>query len=124
MTRALSYAKAEDLRPLLTATVLSSRGSIQTDPRTNTIIITDLDERLTRAMSLLVTLDRGGRIGNDALAIELHQELAESLGEGRDLGLFDDGRQLRRAQLPFHRSHPLLLPLRLERGRQRKNLSS
>src|SRR4029453_18595989 len=31
-TRSLSYARAEDLRPLLTATVLSSRGSIQTDP--------------------------------------------------------------------------------------------
>src|SRR5205814_7451764 len=37
LTRSLSYARAEDLRPLLTATVLSSRGSIQTDPRTNPI---------------------------------------------------------------------------------------
>ena len=40
LTRSLSYAKAEELKPLLTATVLSQRGSIQVDARTNTIIIT------------------------------------------------------------------------------------
>ena len=57
MTRSLSYARAEDLRPLLTATVLSSRGSIQTDARTNTIIINDLPDRLQRATDLLSTLD-------------------------------------------------------------------
>jgi type IV pilus assembly protein PilQ len=57
LTRALSYARAEDLRPLLTATVLSSRGSIQTDARTNTLIINDLPERLQRAGDLLSTLD-------------------------------------------------------------------
>src|SRR5213079_925823 len=33
MTKSLSYARAEDLRPLLTATILSTRGSIQTDVR-------------------------------------------------------------------------------------------
>jgi type IV pilus assembly protein PilQ len=57
MTRALSYARAEDLRALLTATALSQRGSIQTDARTNTMIINDLPERLERAAALLTTLD-------------------------------------------------------------------
>ena len=42
MSRSLSYARAEDLKALLTATALSQRGSIQTDARTNTIIINDL----------------------------------------------------------------------------------
>ena len=42
MTRSLSYARAEDLQKLLTQTVLSQRGSIQTDQRTNTLIINDL----------------------------------------------------------------------------------
>src|SRR5204863_2571933 len=41
-TRALSYARAADLRQMLTQTVLSQRGSVQTDDRTNTIIINDL----------------------------------------------------------------------------------
>ena len=49
MSKSLSYAKAEDLKALLTATALSQRGSIQTDPRTNTIIINDLADRLERA---------------------------------------------------------------------------
>ena len=81
VTRALSYAKAEDLRPLLTATVLSSRGSIQTDPRTNTIIITDLDERLTRAMSLLVTLDRPEpQVEIEARIVQTTREFSRALG--------------------------------------------
>jgi type IV pilus assembly protein PilQ len=57
LTRALSYARAEDLRQMLTQTVLSQRGSVQTDARTNTIIINDLADRLTRAADLLNTLD-------------------------------------------------------------------
>ena len=52
LTRTLSYARAEQVQPLITTTVLSRRGSITTDPRTNTLIITDLPERLTRAGDL------------------------------------------------------------------------
>ena len=57
MTRSLSYARAEDLKALLTATALSQRGTIQTDARTNTIIINDLADRLERAGSLITALD-------------------------------------------------------------------
>ena len=46
-TFALSYAKATELQPLLTRSALSQRGQIQVDPRTNTLIITDLPDRLT-----------------------------------------------------------------------------
>ena len=38
--------------------MLSQRGSIQFDQRTNTLIINDLPERLERANGLLTTLDR------------------------------------------------------------------
>ena len=58
LTRTLSYARAEQVQPLITTTVLSRRGSITTDPRTNTLIITDLPERLTQAGDLITTLDR------------------------------------------------------------------
>jgi type IV pilus assembly protein PilQ len=81
VTRSLSYAKAEDLRPLLTATVLSQRGSIQTDQRTNTIIITDLDERLTRATALLVTLDRPEpQVEIEARIVQTTREFSRILG--------------------------------------------
>jgi type IV pilus assembly protein PilQ len=58
LTRALSYAKAADLTVLLTRTALSSRGDIQIDARTNTIIIRDLASRLQSASQLIDTLDR------------------------------------------------------------------
>ena len=48
-TRSLSYARAEDLVQLITSTTLSPRGEVFTDPRTNTLIIRDLQDRLLSA---------------------------------------------------------------------------
>src|SRR5918993_42796 len=58
LTRSLSYARAADLTALLTATVLSARGDVQIDARTNTLIIRDLPDRLQGAAALITTLDR------------------------------------------------------------------
>jgi type IV pilus assembly protein PilQ len=81
LTRSLSYAKAEDLTKLLTATALSQRGSIQTDPRTNTIIINDLAERLERANVLLTTLDRPEpQVEIEARIVQTTREFARRLG--------------------------------------------
>jgi type IV pilus assembly protein PilQ len=81
MTRALSYARAEDLRALVTATALSQRGSIQTDARTNTIIINDLPERLERAASLLSTLDvPQPQVEIEARIVQTNRSFANSLG--------------------------------------------
>ena len=81
LTRALSYARAEDLRPLLVATVLSSRGSIQTDTRTNTLIINDLPERLQRATDLLSTLDAPQpQVEIEARIVQTTRQFARTLG--------------------------------------------
>ena len=81
MTRSLSYARAEDLRALLTSTVLSQRGSIQTDARTNTIIITDLQDRLDRAAALLTTLDEPQpQVEIEARIVQTTREFARNLG--------------------------------------------
>jgi len=81
LTRSLSYAKAEDLTKLLTATALSQRGSIQVDPRTNTIIINDLAERLDRASMLLTTLDRPEpQVEIEARIVQTNREFARRLG--------------------------------------------
>ena len=50
LTKTPSYAKAGDLSALLTKSVLSQRGAVQVDPRTNTLIITDLPDRLESAL--------------------------------------------------------------------------
>jgi type IV pilus assembly protein PilQ len=81
LTRALSYARGEDLRALITATVLSQRGSIQTDPRTNTVIITDLADRLARAGELLTTLDRPEpQVEIEARIVQTTREFARTIG--------------------------------------------
>jgi type IV pilus assembly protein PilQ len=81
MTRALSYARAEDLNKLITATALSQRGSIQTDARTNTIIINDLPERLERAAALLTTLDvPQPQVEIEARIVQTNRSFANALG--------------------------------------------
>jgi len=66
---------------LLTATVLSQRGSIQTDARTNTMIINDLPERLTRAEALLTTLDTPQpQVEIEARIIQTTRDFARTIG--------------------------------------------
>ncbi len=81
LTRSLSYARAEDLRQLLTQTVLSQRGSIQFDQRTNTIIINDLPDRLERASGLISTLDRPEpQVEIEARIVQTSRDFARNLG--------------------------------------------
>jgi len=81
MTRTLSYARAEQVQPLLTTTVLSQRGSITTDTRTNTLIVTDLAERLKRATDLIETLDRPEpQVEIEARIVQTTRDFARALG--------------------------------------------
>jgi type IV pilus assembly protein PilQ len=82
LTRQLSYAKGEDLVRLLTsAEVLSARGQAFTDARTNTLIITDLEERLTAATRLIDTLDRAQpQVEIEARIVQTTRDFARALG--------------------------------------------
>ena len=81
LTRSLSYAKAEDLRQLLTQTVLSQRGQIQFDSRTNTLIINDLADRLERASALITTLDRPEpQVEIEARIVQTTRDFARNIG--------------------------------------------
>ena len=81
VTRTLSYARAELVQPLLTTTVLSQRGSITTDVRTNTLIITDLEDRLTRANELITTLDRPEpQVEIEARIVQTTRDFARQIG--------------------------------------------
>lgn len=80
-TFSLSYAKAADLSPLLVKSALSQRGQIQVDPRTNTIIITDLPDRLQTVSALLGALDRPEpQVEVEARVVQTTREFAKSLG--------------------------------------------
>jgi type IV pilus assembly protein PilQ len=80
-TFALSYAKAQELQPLLTRSALSQRGQIQVDPRTNTLIITDLTDRLTTAENLINILDRPEpQVEVEARVVTTTRDFARELG--------------------------------------------
>jgi type IV pilus assembly protein PilQ len=81
LTRTLSYAKAEDMQQLLTKSALSQRGTVQVDPRTNMLIITDLADRLTTAEDLISQLDRAQpQVEIEARIVQADKNYARRLG--------------------------------------------
>ena len=81
VTKTLSYAKAADLAPLLLRTALTKRSSIQVDPRTNNLIITDLQSGIDRATALLVDLDAPqAQVEIEARIVRTTKDFAKELG--------------------------------------------
>ena len=74
VTKTLSYAKAADLAPLLLRTALTKRSSIQVDPRTNNLIITDLQAGIDRAWRAARRPRRAAAAGRDRGAHRPHHE--------------------------------------------------
>jgi len=80
-TFTLSYAKAAEVQPLLVKSALSTRGQIQVDPRTNTLILTDLPERLDTAANLISILDRAEpQVEVEARVVQTTREFARAIG--------------------------------------------
>ena len=80
-TFSLSYAKAGDVSPLLVKSALSQRGQIQVDSRTNTIIVTDLPDRLQTVSALLGALDRPEpQVEVEARVVQTTREFAKAIG--------------------------------------------
>ena len=81
LTKPLSYARAEELQALLTKTVLSKRGTVQVDLRTNTLIISDLQAQLDAAASLITTLDTAQpQVEIEARIVQTTKAFARALG--------------------------------------------
>ncbi len=81
LTRPLSYAKASDLVPIITRSALSSRGDVQIDARTNTLIIRDLADRLTNAAELITALDRPQpQVEIEARIVQVDRNALKDLG--------------------------------------------
>ena len=80
-TFSLSYARAQELQPLLTKSVLSPRGQIQVDQRTNTLIVTDLPDRLQTAQNLILGLDRPEpQVEVEARIVQTTRDFARAIG--------------------------------------------
>jgi type IV pilus assembly protein PilQ len=81
LTKTLSYSKAEELRELLLRSALSRRGIVQVDPRTNTLIITDLPAALATASELITALDKPQpQVEIEARIVQTTRNAARALG--------------------------------------------
>jgi type IV pilus assembly protein PilQ len=81
LTKTLSYARAEEMTPLLTKSALSQRGTVNFDVRTNTLIITDLPDRLTTASDLINTLDHAQpQVEIEARIVQVNKNFERRLG--------------------------------------------
>jgi type IV pilus secretin PilQ/predicted competence protein len=79
-TVTLSYSKARDVQSLLTPK-LSQRGNIIIDERTNTLIISDVRERLDLVESLLTVVDTPTpQVSIEARIVEATAKFARQLG--------------------------------------------
>jgi type IV pilus assembly protein PilQ len=81
----LHYAHAEDVRRLLTGSgtqrVLSKRGAVTADPRTNLLFITDLEGRLAQIAELVAAVDRPTRqVLIEARIVEGEHGFSRNLG--------------------------------------------
>ena len=80
LTRTLSYARAADMVDLVTP-LLSARGTVQIDKRTNTMIMTDLQDRLGTVDDLLDTLDRAEpQVEIEARIVQAGRDFARAIG--------------------------------------------
>jgi type IV pilus assembly protein PilQ len=82
LTRQLSYSRGEEIVALLKqANVLSSRGTAFVDGRTNTLIVTDLQPRLTNASDLIDTIDKPQpQVEIEARIVQTTKTFARALG--------------------------------------------
>jgi type IV pilus assembly protein PilQ len=82
LTRQLSYAKGDEIVALLkAANVLSNRGTAFVDARTNTLIVTDLPERLASTNQLLSTLDKPQpQVEIEARIVQANKNYSRALG--------------------------------------------
>lgn len=81
LTRSLSYAKADEMAELLKKSVMTQRGQVQVDRRTNTIILSDLSSALDGADELMNTLDRPEpQVEIEARIVQTSRDTARALG--------------------------------------------
>ncbi len=81
LTRTLSYATAKDLKTTLERGVLTKRGLVQVDDRTNTLIIRDLPAAIATANRVLDTLDRAQpQVSIEARVVQTTRTFARQIG--------------------------------------------
>ena len=80
VSRVLSYAKSEDVDPIIRR-LLSSRGQSFYDKRTNTVVVTDIPEKIDAVNRMMDDLDaRTPQVMIEARIVETGREFTRELG--------------------------------------------
>ena len=80
-TLTLNYGAAKDIAVLVRDTILSPRGQVQVDERTNTLIITDLPDRVRRGFEMVSGLDfPQPQVEIEARIVQTSRDYARQLG--------------------------------------------
>jgi type IV pilus assembly protein PilQ len=83
VTKALSYAKAKEVKDVLTSQgfILSQRGTVVVDDRTNQLIIRDITDRLEGILALIDNLDQPNpQVIIEARIVETTRSFSQALG--------------------------------------------
>ena len=81
ITRTLSYAKAQDVERVIREAILSPKGKVIVDQRTNTVILRDIPERVEAIDKLLTTLDaETPQVMIEARIVEVSRDLVNEMG--------------------------------------------
>jgi type IV pilus assembly protein PilQ len=83
VTKALSYAKAKEVKDVLTSQgfILSARGTVVVDDRTNQLIIRDITDRLEGVLALIDNLDQPNpQVIIEARIVETTRSFSQALG--------------------------------------------
>ena len=81
ITRTLSYAKAKEIERVIRDAILSPKGKVIVDERTNTLIIRDVPQRIRAVDKLLTTLDaETPQVMIEARIVEVSRDFVHDLG--------------------------------------------
>ncbi|MDQ7087193.1 MAG: secretin and TonB N-terminal domain-containing protein [Acidobacteriota bacterium] len=81
ITRTLSYAKAKEVQAVVRDGILSRKGRVIVDERTNTLIIRDIPTRVEAIDKLLTTLDaETPQVMIEARIVEVSRDFVKDLG--------------------------------------------
>ncbi|RLB74408.1 MAG: hypothetical protein DRH03_01245 [Deltaproteobacteria bacterium] len=77
----VNFANIDDVASKIENAILSDRGTVETDPRTNSLIITDIPDRIKQAQSLLLELDEPVKqVMIEAKIVKIESRSAYELG--------------------------------------------
>jgi type IV pilus assembly protein PilQ len=81
ITRTLSYARAKDIEKVVRDAIISTKGRVVIDERTNTLVIRDVPARLASIEGLMAALDaETPQVMIEARIVEVSRDFQQTLG--------------------------------------------